>query len=100
MSAISTQIIEDEVLHNGKTVAVYVPLIKVYDGDWTPVLSEGSYILKTTINPRIVCNKCEGVGCKECKDGLKLGTAVDQKPLAQRYLDIEVKAIERVLKYW
>lgn len=95
---IDTQIIIGKCNHKGNEHDCYIPQINLGSG-WKNVLSEGSYILKESYDPVILCKKCYGEGCQECqKRGFKKGERVDLKQVAEGILNQEIKAIENSLK--
>lgn len=78
---IESRIIVEKVIHSNIELEQYVPQINIGFG-WKNILSKGSYILtKSYLKPG------------------QIGTSVDQKELAQRIIDIEVKKLETLVKY-
>jgi hypothetical protein len=85
-------------IHQGKELPSYIPEVFI-NGGWTPILSEGSYILKDTYNPLIVCGNCSGKGCNDCRGiGLRKGISVDNKQWAEGFIKIELAKIESTLE--
>ena len=82
-----TRIITWKTNHSGQEVECYVPQINI-NGKWHDALSDGSYILKQSFNPVVLCKKCDGNGCQECNNrGFKKGISIDLKHIAQSILD-------------
>lgn len=84
--------------HKGQQLDCYIPEIYL-GGYWKSILSSGSYILKETFDPVILCKKCYGEGCGDCKNrGFKKGESEDQLKLAQGLLDYKIKEIHKAEK--
>ena len=92
---IQTRIINKKVNHLGKELETYVPQINIGYG-WRDVLGENSYILKESHNPLVICEKCNGSGCKPCNGvGLRKGIPKDNKDIAGFFIEKAVKDYNR-----
>lgn len=98
------RILIEKVNHSGQEVDCYIPQINVGQ-NWTPengynkwvnILSKGSYILKESFNPVVVCKKCDGEGCPDCNNrGFRKGVSVDLKHIAESLLIKKMKELKR-----
>jgi hypothetical protein len=90
----TSRILIEKVNHKEQELDCYVPQIKFND-KWYNVLEKGSYILKDSFDPVILCKGCYGEGCQECKKrGFRKGVSVDLKYIVQSFINKEIKNIK------
>jgi hypothetical protein len=93
-----TQIIIGKCNHKGNEHECYIPQIKL-NGAWKNILSGGSYILKETYDPVVLCKKCDGQGCQQCQNrGFIKGERADLIHVAEGLLRKEVELLESAFK--
>ncbi len=89
-----SRILIEKVNHKGQELDCYVPQIKL-SGKWHNILKKGSYILKDSFEPVMLCKVCHGDGCKECRNGFRKGISIDLKHVAKSLIENELKKLNQ-----